>query len=208
MSGVFEKGDYREPLPEFKELGKKALKELSYFQDKFSSFDTDTTINSIRDTIVAEQLGFGLVNMNKHGFDAKRKESDEFLEVKQCGVSSKRWGGTWNDTNEEKARAFSSKRLFTAIAVWKGASDLQFIVYGQNSKLGAYLLKRIRERKKGSRSTQNIEITKLLEWGFVIVVPPEYSKQEITKQLLTYKKSLKKYIGPNTLKTLKEFFFR
>jgi hypothetical protein len=36
----------------------------------FSSniFDTDTTINSIRDTIIASYLGFDLVNIEKHGF--------------------------------------------------------------------------------------------------------------------------------------------
>ncbi|HBV00858.1 MAG TPA: hypothetical protein DEF00_00490 [Candidatus Taylorbacteria bacterium] len=175
---------------EFKQQGLLALQQLSEFQEKFSVYDTDTTINSIRDTIVASYLGFELINTEKHGFDAKRNRTGEFLEVKQCSLSAKRWGGTWNDTNIEKAKAFSDKRLFTAIAVWRGASDLQFIVFGQSEKLGEYLLKRVKNRKKGSRSTQNVGIEKLIEWGFSVLVPPGKSSKLLLEQLLVYNKRL------------------
>jgi hypothetical protein len=49
-------------------------------------------------------------------------------------------GCTWNDTNEEKVLAFSDDRLFTVVAAWKGASDLQFMVYGQHKELGELLV--------------------------------------------------------------------
>ena len=187
---IFEKGKFESLSNEFKQQGLLALQQLSEFQEKFSVYDTDTTINSIRDTIVASYLGFELINTEKHGFDAKRNRTGEFLEVKQCSLSAKRWGGTWNDTNIEKAKAFSDKRLFTAIAVWRGASDLQFIVFGQSEKLGEYLLKRVKNRKKGSRSTQNVGIEKLIEWGFSVLVPPGKSSKLLLEQLLVYNKRL------------------
>ena len=56
--------------------------------------------------MVANYLGYDLLNWDKHGFDAKKSKEDKFLEVKQCSFSSNSWGGTWNDTNEEKALAF------------------------------------------------------------------------------------------------------
>lgn len=125
---IFEKGNYKTVSPEFRVFGIASLEELSKFQQKFEMYDTDTTINTIRDAIVANYLNFDLLNFEKHGFDAKKSKSNHFLEIKQCSVSSKSWGGTWNDTNEEKALAFSDNRLFTVVAIWKGASDLQFMV--------------------------------------------------------------------------------
>ncbi len=187
---IFDKGKFESLSNEFKQQGLLALQQLSEFQEKFSVYDTDTTINSIRDTIIASYLGFELVNTEKHGFDVKRSRTGEFLEVKQCSLSAKRWGGTWNDTNIEKAKAFSDKRLFTAIAVWRGASDLQFVVFGQSVKLGEYLLERVKNRKKGSRSTQNVGIEKLIEWGFSVVVPPGKSSKLLLEQLLVYNKRL------------------
>ena len=199
---IFEKGKFEPLSNEYKQQGLLALQQLSEFQDKFGVYDTDTTINSIRDTIVASYLGFDFVNTEKHGFDAKRSRTGEFLEVKQCSLSAKRWGGTWNDTNIEKAKAFSDKRLFTAIAVWRGANDLQFIVFGQNKKLGVYLLERVKYRKAGSRSTQNIGIDKLIEWGFSVIVPPGKSAKSLLEQLFVYNKRLSKYIRLENIKTV------
>ncbi len=201
---IFEKGNFKPLSNEFKQLGLLALQQLSEFQDKFEIYDTDTTINSIRDTIVAGYLGFDLVNTEKHGFDAKRSSTGEFLEVKQCSLSSKRWGGTWNDTNEEKAKAFSDKKLFTVVAVWKGASDLQFLVFGQNKKLGQYLLERVTQRKDGSRSTQNVTIEKLIEWGFIVIIPPGREKKDVLQQLSVYNKKLSNYITLKNIKTIGE----
>lgn len=199
---IFKKGNFQPLSNEFKQLGLLALQQLSEFQNRFKVYDTDTTINSIRDTIVSNYFGFDLINTGKHGFDAKRSGTGEFLEVKQCSLFAKRWGGTWNDTNDEKAKAFSDKRLFTAIAVWSGASDLQFVVFGQSKKLGKYLLDRIKNRKSGSRSTQNIDIKKLIEWGFKVIVPPGKDKQKLLEQLLVYSKKLSKYINLGNIGTV------
>src|SRR3989344_5121776 len=202
---IFEKGKFESLSNEFKQQGLLALQQLSEFQEKFSVYDTDTTINSIRDTIVASYLGFELINTEKHGFDAKRNRTGEFLEVKQCSLSAKRWGGTWNDTNIEKAKAFSDKRLFTAIAVWRGASDLQFVIYGQNKDLGKYLLDRVKNRKHGSRSTQNVNIETLIKkYKFSIVCPPDKTKEYVSTILVGYKKHLSKYSKVGNIKTIEE----
>ena len=201
---IFQKGDFQKVPPEFRTLGVASLEDLTKFQEKFEMYDTDTTINEIRDAIVSNYLGFDLLNRAKHGFDAKKSKKDEFLEVKQCSISSKRYGGTWNDTNEEKAKAFSDKRLFTVVAVWKGASDLQFMVYGQNPKLGEYLLDRVQNRKAGSRSTQNVGIDNLLKIGFLIIAPPGKSKEYIATLIINYQKNLAQYADVTKIKEIKD----
>ena len=85
---IFEKGDFRSVPVEFRTLGFHALSELYKFQEKFDIYDTDTTINSVRDAIIANYLGYDLLNWDKHGFDAKKSKVNEFLEVKQCSISS------------------------------------------------------------------------------------------------------------------------
>ena len=193
---IFQKGDYR-PIPNsFKTKGIIALEELTKFQNEFESYDTDTTINEIRDSIVGNYLDYDLLNFNKHGFDAKSSETNKFLEVKQCSIFSKRLGGTWNDTNEGKAKAFSDDRLFTAVGVWKGAADLQFIVYGQHVSLGKYLLERVRAvANTSTRSTQNIGIEKMIkDYNFKVIVPPDKDKSFVYKLLINYKKNISEYL--------------
>lgn len=63
-------------------------------------------------------------------------------------LSAKIWRMTFNDTSEEKAEAFMDKKMFLALGVWQGLSELKFIIYGQHPDIGEYLLKRIRNRKK------------------------------------------------------------
>lgn len=205
--GIFNKGDYK-PIPaDFRTLGIVSLQELSKFQEKFEIYDTDTTINSIRDAIVANYLGYDLLNFDKHGFDAKKSKTNEFLEIKQCSISSGRLGGTWNDTNEEKAKAFSDKRLFTAVAIWKGASDLQFIVYGQHKNLGKYLLERvIAVQNSSTRSTQNVGIEKLIkEYNFSVVCPPDKNKELIVQLIVNYQRNLAEYVSKSNIKTIQDF---
>lgn len=200
---IFEKGDYQKLPTEFIELGIQLLKTMSEFQDKFEVYDTDTTINSIRDAIVSGYLGYDLLNFEKHGFDAKKSSCEEFLEIKQCSYVSKTWGGTWNDTNEEKANSFVDTRLFTAVAIWKNASDLQCLVYGQSAKLGAHLLKLVQNRRTGSRSTQSISIQKLIkDFGFSSRFPPNKTYEETRKLLIKYNSTLEEYIGEHNVKSL------
>ncbi len=203
---IFEKGNYEKIPSEFRTKGIFALEELKKFQEEFKSYDTDTTINEIRDSIVGYYLGYDLLNTEKHGFDAKSSKTGKFLEVKQCSVFSKRLGGTWNDTNEEKAKAFSDERLFTAVGLWKGAADLQFIVYGQHNSLGKYLLKRVRAvAKTSTRSTQNIGIEKMIkEYNFQVIVPPDKDKDFVYKILINYKKNLADFIKKENLKNVSD----
>ena len=203
---IFKKGNYQ-PIPaSFRTKGIFALEELTKFQIEFDSYDTDTTINEIRDAIVANYLGFDLLNFDKHGFDAKHSKKNKFLEVKQCSIFSRRLGGTWNDTNEEKAKAFSDKRLYTAVGIWKGASDLQFIVFGQHKKLGEYLLERVRAVANSStRSTQSIPLQKMIkEYGFDVVVPPDKTKKFVYKLLVNYQASFENILKLTDLKRAKD----
>ena len=186
-------------------MGFQALNELYKFQEKFEIYDTDTTINSVRDAIIANYLRYDLLNWDKHGFDAKKSKKNEFLEVKQCSISSGSWGGTWNDTNEEKAMAFSDNRLFTVVGVWKGAHDLQFMVYGQHPQLGQDLYRMVTQRKEGSRSTQSISIQKMIkEYQFQVICPPDKDKEFVYTLLVNYSRSIVKSISKDDLKELQD----
>jgi len=137
----------------------------------------------------------------------KKVKKNEFLEIKECSVSSKRLGGTWSDTNEEKAKAFSDKRLFTAVAIWKGASDLQFIIYGQHKGLGKYLLERvISVQNSSTRSTQDVGIEKLIkDYGFNVVCPPDKEKELILQLIINYKRNLAEYVKLSNIKRIQDF---
>ena len=203
---IFEKWDYR-PIPySFKTKGIMALEELTKFQEEFESYDTDTTINEIRDSIVGNYLWYDLLNFNKHWFDGKSSETWKFLEVKQCSVFSKRIGWTWNDTNEEKAIAFSDNRLFTAVWVWKWAADLQFIVYWQHIDLWKYLLERVRAvANTSTRSTQNIWIEKMIQdYWFKVIVPPDKNKDYVYRLLVNYKRNITTYLKLEDILTIND----
>lgn len=203
---IFNKGNFQPIQKAFMTQGVLALQSLSNFQDEFEMYDTDTTINAIRDTIIANYLGYDLVNIDKHGFDAKKSKLELFLEVKQCSVVAQRWGGTWNDTSEDKAKAFSDKRVMTAVAIWKGSAELQFLVYGQNLLLGEYLHSKVINRKAGSRSTQSITISKMIkEWGFDVIIPPERKTEQVIQQIISNQPTLSKYVNANTVKFLSDF---
>ena len=198
--GIFAKGDYQPISSTFRTQGLSLLNEISSFQNKFEIQDTDTAINAIRDSLIANYLGYDLLNMDKHGFDARKSKKEEFLEIKQCSFSSNSWGGVWNDTNEEKARAFSDERLFTAVALWKNASDLQFIVYGQNNKLGQDMLSMVRKRKTGSRSTQSFSIMKLIKnYRFKVVCPPDKNKDFVYSLLIAHSKNCADILRKNEI---------
>ncbi len=147
-----------------------------------------------------------MLNINKHRFDCKNSKTGKFLEVKQCSIFSKRLGGTWNDTNEEKTMAFSDERLFTAVGIWKGAADLQFIVYGQHKKLGQYLLKRVKAvANTSTRSTQSVGIEKMIqEYNFKVIVPPDKKKEFVYKLLVNYKRNISTYLTIDDILTIND----
>ena len=157
---------------EFISEGILALRELQKVQERFGKNDTDTFINELRDQIVGHTLGFNLVNVEKHGFDCKMADKKEvFLEVKAASYDSSIWNATFNDTTLEKAECFKRKNLYLALAIWKDASDLLFICFGQNEEIGKWLEEKVKWFKGGNtfRSTQSISFSKLInEYGFKI----------------------------------------
>ena len=169
---LFGKGKFSHIDNEFIAEGVLALRELQKVQERFNKNDTDTFINELRDQIVGHTLGFDLVNVEKHGFDCKMADKkDIFLEVKAASYDSSTWNATFNDTTLEKANCFKSKKLYLALAVWKDASDLLFICFGQNENIGKLLEEKVKWFKAGNtvRSTQSISFSKLIkDFGFKI----------------------------------------
>ena len=169
---LFSKGKFSHIDNEFIAEGVLALRELQKVQERFNKNDTDTFINELRDQIVGHTLGFDLVNVEKHGFDCKMADKkDIFLEVKAASYDSSTWNVTFNDTTLEKANCFKSKKLYLALAVWKDASDLLFICFGQNENIGKLLEEKVKWFKAGNtvRSTQSISFSKLIkDFGFKI----------------------------------------
>ena len=186
---LFNKGKFSHIDNEFIAEGVLALRELQKVQERFNKNDTDTFINELRDQIVGHTLGFDLVNVEKHGFDCKMADKkDIFLEVKAASYDSKTWNATFNDTTLEKTNCFKSKNLYLALAVWKDASDLLFICFGQNEKIGEWLEKKVKWFKSGNtvRSTQSISFSKLIsDFGFKICTVDR--SIEDVKKLITAK---------------------
>ena len=202
---IFDKGNFQPVNENFRTQGVLLLESIANFQMVHDSPDTDTTINQIRDCLTAHYLGYDLLNTEKHGFDAKKSTSNHFLEIKQCSISSKTLGGTWNDTSEDKALAFSDSRLFTVVAIWGTACDLLCMVYGQNKLLGEHLLECVRNRKEGSRSTQGVPVPKLIkEFGFTVVCPPQKKKETISNMLIASNKSLAGYVDVELIKRIQD----
>ena len=169
---LLSKWRFKEISNDFMTEGHETLQELTRIQEKFSKPDTDTFINELRDSIAGYTLGFDMINIEKHGFDCKKKNKDIFLEVKSASFSSSTWNATFNDTTYEKAEAFKDEKVYLALAVWKNASDLLFIIYGQNEKIGEFLEKKIDWFKSGHvvRSTQSISASNLINtYGFKIL---------------------------------------
>lgn len=174
MNSLFSKGSYKPINKNFLVEGHEILEEVAIVQQKWNKGDTDTFINELRDSMAGYYLGYDLVNTEKHGFDCKKNlEEDVFLEVKSASFASSTWSATFNDTNLEKAQCFKSDNVYLCLAVWKNASDLLFMVYGQNPKIGEFLQQKVEAFLAGVggvRSTQTIGINKLVfEYGFDII---------------------------------------
>lgn len=181
---IFEKGNYEPVNREFLAEMSCAVRPLLNIQKKYQKLDNDTLLNEYRDSLIGLYLDFELINTLKHGFDCKKSEQENiYLEVKQASVSAQNWKATFNDTNEEKAYAFMDKKMFLALGVWQGISELQMIVYGQNRAIGDYLLERIQNRKPNSRSTQGISFESLIQ-KYNFKIKPIVEKSEVEKLLV------------------------
>lgn len=204
---LFKKGTFMPIDNDFMIEGHEVLQKVQEVQEKFHKEDTDTFINELRDSIAGYTLGFELVNVEKHGFDCKMsKDNDYYLEVKSASFIANSWQATFNDTTLEKAEAFKDEKVFLALAVWKDASDLLFICYGQNEKIGDYLEQKVNWFKSGHsvRSTQSISLATLVfEYGFKILAVNK-SKQEVISLLRLKNKAFNK-ISEDTIISLSEF---
>ncbi|MBQ9108201.1 MAG: hypothetical protein IJY49_05200 [Clostridia bacterium] len=187
MSTLFAKGNYKRINTNFLVEGHEILEEVSSVQEKWNKGDTDTFINELRDSMAGHYLGYELVNTDKHGFDCKKNEKENiFLEVKSASFVASTWGATFNDTTIEKAKCFQTDQVYLCLAVWKNASNLLFLVYGQNENIGKFLENKVEKFLSGEggvRSTQSISITQLVfDYGFDIVCVNK-SKEQVKSML-------------------------
>lgn len=205
----FNKGTFEKIDNNFMSEGVEVLQEVKVVQEKYHKNDTDTFINELRDSIVGYYLGFELINTDKHGFDCKNYgegKDAKYLEVKAASFDTSSWGATFNDTTLEKADAFKDKKVFLALAVWKDASDLLFICYGQNKGIGDFLEGKVRWFKSGNTvsSTQSISLSTLVNtYGFNILTV-DRTRQEIMRILQTKSRAFFG-LSPNKIIELKDF---
>lgn len=190
---LFDKGCFKAISNEFMAEGHDALEEVAKIQLKFNKPDTDTFINELRDSIAGYTLGFDLVNVEKHGFDCRKTDENLFLEVKSASFSASSWAATFNNTTLEKAESFKDEKVYLALAIWKNASDLLFIIYGQNERIGEFLEEKVRWFKSGNtvRSTQTISASQLInDYGFKILAVNR-SKEQVLNILRLKSRSFK-----------------
>lgn len=208
MDGLLEKGCYKTINQNFLIEGHEILEEVAKVQEKWGKGDTDTFINELRDSMAGYYLGYELVNTEKHGFDCKKSARENiFLEVKSASFAASTWNATFNDTNMEKAACFKSDSVYLCLAVWKNASNLLFMAYGKNPKIGEFLeekVQRFLSGKGGVRSTQSLGISQLVfDYNFDIICISK-TKAE-AKQILTLKNSRFSRLPDNQLLDLAEY---
>ena len=208
MIELLKKGTYKRINQNFLLEGHEVLEEVTKVQEKWNKGDTDTFINELRDSMAGYYLGYQLVNVEKHGFDCKMSEHEDiFLEVKSASFAASTWGATFNDTTIEKAKCFQSDKVFLCLAVWKNASNLLFLAYGQNPKIGEFLegkVQRFLEGKGGVRSTQTISLSQLIfDYGFDIVCINK-TKEEV-KSILNLKSTAFSKINDSHILSLEEY---
>ncbi len=98
MNSIGLHGKFEKINDSFMEETFKVFEQLEAIQKKYGKTDNDTVINEARDAKVAQVLGYGNINTDKHGWDAK-DDTEEFLEVKQSSASANHICATFNDTS-------------------------------------------------------------------------------------------------------------
>lgn len=206
---LFEKGTYEPIDNNFMAEGHEALIGLHEVQEKYDKGDTDTFINELRDSITGYSLGFDLVNIDKHGFDCKKEGNPNlYLEVKSASFTSQTWQATFNDTTLEKANTFKDEKLYLALAVWKNASDLLFICFGQHKELGNFLTKKVNHFLGGNnvRSTQSLGLSRLIfEYDFKILTGGSGRSKEDVLEILRLKSKAFNKLTLNHIISQEEF---
>lgn len=194
MPNLLDKGDFKDIDDGFLKQSLNVLQKLADVQIQYNKLDTDRFINEVRNSIVAKYLSYTQINTEKHGFDARRESSRsdcecDYLEAKAASFDAKSLQATFNDTTLEKAVLFQRKNVYLALSVWRAASDLLFIVYGQNADIGKFLEAGVNRFKDGKRvrSTQSIDLSNLVfKYGFKIYTINK-SGEEIYRLLRAHK---------------------
>lgn len=175
-AALVDKGNFQPIDDTFLVKSLDVFQDLSKIQDEYNKHDTDTFMNEVHDAMAAKYLHYTHINTEKHGFDARRvspiANNFDYLEVKTASYDAQSWQATFNDTNLEKANLFKQENVFLALAVWKGAASLLFIVYGKSRALGDLLEEKVNNfltKHTTVRSTQSVSLSKLVnEFGFKV----------------------------------------
>lgn len=168
---------------------------LENIQRKYGKTDNDTIINEARDAKVAQVLGYGNINTDKHGWDAKG-DTEEFLEVKQASASANHICATFNDTSLEKADELGKDNITIALAVWSSLRNLLFVVHGKNPAIGPDMKRKIiaaQEKGHIRPGTQSISMNDLIfKYGFKI--RPVGMGEDDIREFLKGKSGFKTYL--------------
>ena len=195
MNSIGLHGKFEKINDSFMEETFKVFEQLEAIQKKYGKTDNDTVINEARDAKVAQVLGYGNINTDKHGWDAK-DDAEEFLEVKQSSASANHICATFNDTSLEKADELGKENLTIALAVWSSLRNLLFIVYGKNPAIGPDMKKKIitaQEKGHIRPGTQSIPMNDLIfKYGFKI--HPVSMNEEDIREFLKGKSGFKTYL--------------
>ena len=180
---LLEKGKFELIDEQFITVSLDVFQWVSKIQKDYDKWDTDTFMNEVRDSIAAKFLNFTHINIEKHGFDARRSNwiDYDYLEVKSASFNADTWWATFNDTNQDKADAFKQDNVYLCLSLRKYASDPVFFAFGKNSQIWDFLENKMLNRPNWSRSTQSISLQNLvLEYWFVI-----YSVNKDREELFT-----------------------
>lgn len=205
---LFVKGDFQPINTDFMRNGQQVLSGLSTFQEEYNKFDMDSLLNEIHDSIVGHYLGFTLININKHGFDCKYSSDNPiFLESKVASFSSKTWNATFNDTTYEKAEAFKDEKVWLSLSVWNSASEVSFICFGQDKRIGEFLEEKVRHFKNGNvvRSTQSISLSTLIFKYDFLLISIDSSPRELYNKIILQNRAFKDLDWENKIIDFKDY---
>jgi hypothetical protein len=187
MKNIWTKGNFSPIRQEEVAAADAVFRALEKYQSVSGISDIERLHNRARKIKVANLLGFTQFNDNKHGLDAQKTVNGKtvFLSVHNITIS-KGMSVTWNDTDVEKAVAFTDPWLHTAVGLWQTANDLVAVVTGHHPAIGREMLRQIEKQSNNMRFVQKISIENLVRiFGFSIVA---------CKQVKIVKDILSKYI--------------
>jgi hypothetical protein len=149
MEGIKTIGSYSTIEEDHVNKIQESFSRLGEIENKFYKKNNINRPNGIqselkmKESVVAKYLGFNELNVKFHGFDCARKSKNkifdkEYLEVKNCSVYSKSWRAIFGNATYRIANNYKRKNVYVALAMWD-KFDLEFIVYGQDVKIGTYI---------------------------------------------------------------------